>query len=214
MIFYNILYSTSKELQPLVAPDFNSAYQVDAPYSFWNLRSGEQAADWLKLPKLVLQNDARLTDLIDVVGFNRKFTLLCSKAFLNSLEKYTTTAYEVFPVPVFDGLKAQTYYLLNWFQASNELIDFPQSEFAIPPQWTSLNAKKVEQKVEVRDLEYYDQLKKEHLSVTASKIVLKPKVPYQLFRINAGLKHPFFVSGVLREQLEAQNLTGFAFQTL
>ncbi|MCB9275617.1 MAG: hypothetical protein H6564_16340 [Lewinellaceae bacterium] len=206
-----ILKDKMVKTTPQIEVDSSFPYNFRQSYSIWNLRSGKKAHADFKLPRFILKKSCKLTDILDAVCIKKSFSMLCSKAFLETLNKFKTSEFQCFSTIVSEKDLAHEYFFLHFYEDYDSYIDFENSDFFIPPPSIKANHPEEDYKpISIRSSDEYVRQKEEFISIGVKKLKLKHDIELDLFRVNIG-KINFFISERLKNALLRAGQTGFSF---
>lgn len=192
--------------------DPNLDYNYSANYSIWNIDYWKRINYAIRIPEFKLHHQARWTDLINDVSFNRTTSLLASTKMWEVIRTFNLPEFQIFPCTVRKRDLKKDYLFIYFCEIHNQFIDFKKSTF-FNTQYASIPPKDPEL-IQFSDAEAYKKEKDRLLGVSEIgyyEIHLIENIELDLFRI-FGFHNAMLISERLKIALEENNITGF--QTL
>ncbi|MEO1255552.1 MAG: hypothetical protein AAFY41_11830 [Bacteroidota bacterium] len=185
-----------------------------------NIRLGHfgPIGELLNKPKLRFEDNALVTDAVDNIYLSYSLFLIISSDLLDLFIEFTLKSFKTYDVFISHRSKVFDYKLFHVDYPSNdEFINFERSEFyigkrGVPPS---------DLLVEIHHFEeYLKRQKQAKADYPGSNLLCKKlmldlsQCELDLFRLTVGPALGYFVSEKLKNVIETEGFTGFAFKEI
>ena len=211
MKIYSILPSLDTRNTGIYAQvqDIGPGYDVQAPYSYYNIDTRKPIEFEFKPPELILAPRAKVTDYINSIPTSMSKLIPMSDRFWRLIQDFNLPAIQSYETNLHYSGKVVRYHLVYLPEVMDEVfIDFDRSEFAINQYGEFV------EKIDIPSYQRLLKAKKEielSLSILPQSLHLKlNSIDIDLFRLRYACSATF-VSERLKIEIEKNNVTGVSF---